>query len=572
MVFCGKPSKGCGECRSRKIRCDQALPACSQCTKGNRDCPGYRDQLALMFRDESQQVIRKARTGPATRKAKTSRKPGPGSRTASQSPGNSDTTTVTTTTSPDSAWSTVSGSFDLPDLADLDPEFLEQQMREQSLALQPSYQPNTDEAVCFFLGQNAWIGSFWSTVDGRQMLATPSHRAMMASLTCVGTAMLSRFRKSTRMKHAAEKEYGQALQLVTSAVRNEQQAKENATLAAVLTLAIFEVVCSRAPKDIDNWTNHITGAVALLELRGVEQLQNDHGLRLFLQLRYQIIISCLQKDRRVPPSVLQCAKVAMFLRPQSEAYGDCLITIMGRLSNIRADIKEKVLTDKKEILSAAYGIESELIAWLAALPQSFLYTTVEDTSSKPPSWGIQPYNNRYHIYEDLWICHTWNQYRVARIMVSDMILTYIRQLNVGMAISPELAAHRAQIRSSARQLAADICASVPYHFTDDAIRQATGQSGSLSLQMIPFEHGFVRGMILIWPLAIAGAVRHQSHSLHKWVLHCLQMIGSRMGIDQALAVMDILINGNGFYDTFVLSDENRDVDALVVDECSNDEN
>lgn len=53
------------------------------------------------------------------------------------------------------------------------------------------------------------------------------------------------------MKIAAEKEYGNALQLLTTAVADQQQAKNNATLAAVLMLAIFEVshsACLVTPK------------------------------------------------------------------------------------------------------------------------------------------------------------------------------------------------------------------------------------------------------------------------------------------------------------------------------------
>ncbi|OAL68744.1 hypothetical protein A7D00_7310 [Trichophyton violaceum] len=53
MVYCGKPSKGCNECRRRKIKCDQTEPSCLQCSKGGRTCTGYRNQLDLMFRDET---------------------------------------------------------------------------------------------------------------------------------------------------------------------------------------------------------------------------------------------------------------------------------------------------------------------------------------------------------------------------------------------------------------------------------------------------------------------------------------------------------------------------------------
>ncbi|KAG5983081.1 hypothetical protein E4U55_000837 [Claviceps digitariae] len=69
MVYCGKPSKGCSNCRERKIRCDQKVPNCGQCEKRGQTCPGYRNLVDLMFRDESHHVIKKATSttaGPST--------------------------------------------------------------------------------------------------------------------------------------------------------------------------------------------------------------------------------------------------------------------------------------------------------------------------------------------------------------------------------------------------------------------------------------------------------------------------------------------------------------------------
>ena len=61
MVYCGPPSKGCQTCRERKIRCDQRPGGCIRCAKSRRECPGYRDLSDLMFRNESTNVIRKAK-------------------------------------------------------------------------------------------------------------------------------------------------------------------------------------------------------------------------------------------------------------------------------------------------------------------------------------------------------------------------------------------------------------------------------------------------------------------------------------------------------------------------------
>ncbi|OJI84882.1 hypothetical protein ASPTUDRAFT_188979 [Aspergillus tubingensis CBS 134.48] len=574
MVFCGKPSKGCGECRSRKIRCDQARPTCSQCAKGNRVCPGYRDQLSLMFRDESQQVIRKARTGTKARRAKSSRKTDPGSTStcnapaaAAASPSGSGMVAASPSPAPvcspaGSNPSLSTGDLEPPEFDGpvcLSPQFVEQHAIQQPLVLQPSYQPTKNEAISYFLRQNAWIGSFWSKIEAnpdilRRASAT-SHEALMTSLASVGIAMISRIRKSEPMKIAAEKEYGNALQLLTTAVADQQQAKNNATLAAVLMLAIFEVITSRGSRFIDSWTNHIRGAVALLELRGVEQLQDPDGLQLFLQLRYQIIIGCLQREARVPDSVLHCVKVAMFLRPHTVAYGDRLINIMGRLANLRADIKEKILTDRKKMLESAYAIEAELMSWLTSLPGNFPYATIDDPWPTL-NWGPKPYNNVYHVYTDFWICNSWNQYRVARIITSDLILTCIRELNSGSPLPADLVTHTSQIRNTARQLASDICASVPYYFTDSVFKLATGQAEMSSRYEIPSQQGFVRGLVLLWPLSMAAATRGLNHPLRHWVLDCLQLIGHGMGIDQALALIELLMTEEGVFDTLALPEDN----------------
>lgn len=132
--------------------------------------------------------------------------------------------------------------------------------------------------------------------------------------------------------------------------------------------------------------------MALLDLRGADKLKTDTDLRLFLYLRYQIVsaidhsfdhsfdlkltpqqtISCLQRDVRVPESLIEQTKIAMILQPE-QVHGNRLLTIIGILSNLRADICANMYNEQ-EIISAASAIEASLIAWLAALPPEFNYT------------------------------------------------------------------------------------------------------------------------------------------------------------------------------------------------------
>ncbi|KAE8350133.1 hypothetical protein BDV28DRAFT_163188 [Aspergillus coremiiformis] len=544
MVFCGKPSKGCGECRARKIRCDQTRPTCSQCIKGNRVCPGYRDELSLMFRDESQQVVRKAKAGMTGRR--------------SQKPPKIKSTRIVSSKGSNPQETTASlfqrsGRIDFNSLYDLGPSSQATAPLSPKLPPHPSYQFTNNEAVCFFLRFNAWPGAYWVVDFSPEHFSMPkvtlSQQAMKASLIAAGTAMLSRIRQNIPLQIRAEKEYGTALNLMYTAVMDEEEAKSNATLAAVLLLAIFEVITSRSPGNIEKWTSHIYGAAALLEVRGPEQLQDQHGLALFVQLRFQIITSCLQRGMRVPESLVDCSKIAMFLRTNVDGYGDRLIGTAARLSNLRSDINVGLLTDPHEILSAAYGIETELMAWIAALPPEYVYTTVDDPSASSISFntwgqGPHPYNNRYHIYGDLWYCNTFNQYRCARIIVSEVILGCLRQISLNTpaaAISNDLKDHCTRLRNTTHQLANEICFSVPYLFS-------VGTIVSDSFDHLPVKQTYVAGLILLWPLVLAAATESLNHPLRKWVISCFRLIGHGMGIDKALALIEVLESESSLFD------------------------
>ncbi|CZR59107.1 uncharacterized protein PAC_08999 [Phialocephala subalpina] len=85
MVYLGgKPSTGCERCRARKIKCDRTAGGCINCEKRGYEFSGYRSEVDLKFRDESQQVARKSKDREAAKmEASASRSSLPGSSGAS---------------------------------------------------------------------------------------------------------------------------------------------------------------------------------------------------------------------------------------------------------------------------------------------------------------------------------------------------------------------------------------------------------------------------------------------------------------------------------------------------------
>lgn len=264
MVYCGKPSKGCGQCRTRKIRCDQTRPACSQCVRAKRECPGYRDQLALMFRDESTAVIRKAKAeGKAENKKASSSKTSSPPHSSSVSPRSSNSPEPARRTASPEGNSASGMALDVgPDVIELPFDFnnmndpippyaLSTSSYSHSDSIPMEVQPlalSEEDAICFFMRCNAFPGTFWMTEYMWKFMSTqsesggaPSWQAMRSGMVAVASAMLSRVRKVDTLRAVARKEYCSALESLNTALANPEEARSNQALGAVVLLAIYEV-------------------------------------------------------------------------------------------------------------------------------------------------------------------------------------------------------------------------------------------------------------------------------------------------------------------------------------------
>lgn len=282
-----------------------------------------------------------------------------------------------------------------------------------------------------------------------------------------------------------------------------------------------------------------------------------------MKLTYSQIISCLQRDVRVPDSLMNSSKLDLF--PQlKETLGNKLILIIGNLSNLRADIHANPFINPHQVLSAASAIETELVSWLAALPPDFTYSSHTvmpmDHSFEQCCRGIRPFNNEYHSYPDIWSPSLWNHYRCARILVSEILLSHIHKVSNNSShglLSEDFRLHCRSLRATIHRLGADICRSVPFHL-------GACNSGVLpGRPMLPSE-SYLGGLMLLWPLFIAGIIEGSNSRQRLWVRQCLEMIGNTMGMDQALAMMDLLTVDPGIFHSSEIYGDEADREILPV--------
>lgn len=72
---------------------------------------------------------------------------------------------------------------------------------------------------------------------------------------------------------------------------------------------------------------------------------------------------------------------------------------------------------------------------------------------------------------------------------------------------------------------------------------SSGSGGMWQSPSSPFEVTGAGGVTLVWPLLIAANTGLASYDLRKWITVCLDKIGYSMGINQALAMAQILRKG-----------------------------
>ncbi|KAJ5219323.1 uncharacterized protein N7498_001422 [Penicillium cinerascens] len=559
MVYRGKPSSACERCRTRRLKCDRGSPACTQCMRAKVDCPGYRNLVDLGFRDQSEEVIRKSQR--LTRKHTVP------------------SVTSTAASADDESgvpWPRRSPAYPMQELA-------------------------KGYVFSNYMAGGPRGGHMPYLVP---LINDPRNSAVNAALNAVGLAALSNIRLAPQMMLKARREYTTALSQTNHALKDSVMSTRDDILAAVVLLGMFEVMTCTDDLFIDRWMKHMEGAAKLIEFRGPEQLTRREGLDMFTQLRTQITVSKIYQEKYSSPIIAQLTEDAKQYRNPQDQIQDELGLLVIRLSNFCASLKNKSITEPSEILRTALTIDAELMSLFINVPHPWNYKTVKIPMFDGEPLTKAVWGDSYHVYHSLTASSIWNNYRSARIIIHELIIDTVNDLESsgydenGRQQRSNLAGQSRQI---AHQLVEDICASVPFHlgagiedsyeFEDSSpaardvadlstwdlwpellpvtpsslsSMESTGASFSSTSPLqnsfticptspssgsgwkspsSPFEATGAGGVTLVWPLLIAANSGLASNDLRKWIVLCLDKIGHSMGINQALAMAQLLRKG-----------------------------
>lgn len=278
----------------------------------HKECHGYRDQLALMFKNESDVVARKAKN----RYQELSR----------QKPQKANSQKVSQIS--DLGSSSSSSTDSPPSVQGSDQQVVIRRDSPTPTTFDWEMAPSIeDQAIGFFLASYVISPTFIPRGQFDflpELLNRPdTEDILQRSTTAAGLAALGIAMKSPEMLKKAQKEYVSALTLTNNALGTTQTAIKDSTLVSVIMLGMYENFTHQSKDSLKAWANHVKGACALIRLRGTKQFQGSVGVRIFQQFYGTALLVALEDRSEIPPGLTELWEMGTQINDYSVPGKEC---------------------------------------------------------------------------------------------------------------------------------------------------------------------------------------------------------------------------------------------------------
>ena len=412
-------------------------------------------------------------------------------------------------------------------------------------------QPVEARALSFFLskyilGSNfGYLASVYSPYSDRE-------EQLSASIEAVGLASLSNELGSLELSERARKRYVHAIQATNKALQDAVKARKDSTLIAVLLLSLYEVMTCTTRPAMCLWENHVKGAMALIRLRGRQQMQSQLGLHLVNQASASIAVSSHRSKTEVPPELVTLVAQGLQHAPEDDPSWSFRLISM-RSANLRAAIEKGSLCDPAVIIAAALELDHDFVAWSRTLPPSWQY----ETHCVDPAMSNLVYEAYYHLYPFYRVAQGLNAWRVSRMMLNELVWEQVFRHHASPFLSSlDYTTLISQVEPTITTLCSEICASVPQY-----VELPTVPSVSVSVCRMPsppsnntsdassvpvaessgsgFTHS-ARSYGIIMPLMAVANCVIPNKPRRAWVIDRLQYISTHMKNPQASLALEVL--------------------------------
>ena len=317
--------------------------------------------------------------------------------------------------------------------------------------------------------------------------------------------------------------------MTSKALQSPDAAAKNTTLLATMLLDLFEKITNNEPRVIKSWAEHMKGALALVELRGLDTFQDRASIRVLVRLSTNVLISCVATGSHVPRDLkelrLYIARLVDTTDPKWR-----LMDLMEEYIDLQADIARNLMpfpTAVQQLL----GLDGNYASLAHNVPPAW----------KPRTTFVGQSSDRileqhYDTYGDRHITQPLNVLRLIRIFINEFILDHNLELD-GFFLGAEIS------KDNIEQMGKEICASVPQYI--DCFGAARHR---LPLDSTEHNHTHSPNQILdcytlIYSLYCVARSKYSPVNVREWVIKELHYIGCHFLIRNAELVAQMLENG-----------------------------
>ena len=197
---------------------------------------------------------------------------------------------------------------------------------------------------------------------------------------------------------------------------------------------------------------------------------------------------------------------------------------LERLSSCRQSIKRDHSSRKVSTTTRLYLLDKTLQAWKDSLPESSRYKT--NMCSDTCQSASHDYPSQHDIYPRATTEAMWGNFRLLRILLHLLLIESVTQ--VGMHNHSHLVGRSTKAIS---ELSHEICYAVPLGLIP---RSGALDGGSLNEDGCdPLPKGGY-GLLLAWPLYIAGSLITTTEEHRNWIIRVLNNLAHVMGMETAI--------------------------------------
>ncbi|KAH7113735.1 hypothetical protein B0J11DRAFT_138971 [Dendryphion nanum] len=415
MVYRGKPSPACGECRKRRNRCDRSVPECGQCRKANRNCPGYRNAIDLMFFDESDEVTRRNQQGS-------------------------------------------SPSAHIETVPSLSPKFVNDIESNAALAtaIQPLHLSHSldDLAFQFFMNtyvckniMNTQFDYFPELFAGKEY----TYQDINACIQAIGLVGYARATSNPSLIEPAIRRYLFALNEVNKNLSSEYPGNRDATVLTTLLLAMFEVMIRPGEIGLQNLTKHLNGAMSLIKLRLEHGNETELGYKIHKSMYQAVVMNCWIQNLESP---LELQLLNESIDNDSAHFN--FLRLIHSMVNFRNALKSERVVSPSALIERALAKDTEFKHFTDALPDEGRFRIMHI-----PTGDNLTFEGLYHVYQKHSTAHQWNLIRICRIRFHLLVIEQTQTVHSNGYLPTEAVIQIEESKHTVYTLAREICATVP---------------------------------------------------------------------------------------------------------------